>query len=69
MIKNVINHKKKLIVVDPRNNELAKYADYWFQYQAGNEYRYPNGLMHVIVKEKLYDATFVEGRTEGFENS
>ncbi len=68
MIKNaVINHKKKLIVVDPRNIELAKYADYWFQIKPGTNIAILNGLMHVIVKEKLYDATFVEGRTEGFE--
>ena len=31
MIKNeVLNKKKKLIVVDPRKIELAKFADYLF---------------------------------------
>ena len=68
MIKNEVqNNKKKLIVVDPRRIELAKFADYYFPIKPGTNIAILNGFMHVIVKEGLYDKTFVETRTEGFE--
>jgi len=68
MIKNeVINKGKKLIVVDPREIELSRYADYYFQINPGTNIAILNGLMHVIVKEDLYDKAYVEERCEGFE--
>jgi formate dehydrogenase major subunit len=68
MIKNEVqNKKKKLIVVDPRKIELAKYADYHFAIKPGTNIAILNGFMHVIVEEGLYDKAFVEKRCEGFE--
>jgi formate dehydrogenase alpha subunit len=68
MIKNEVqNKKKKLVVVDPRRIELAKFADYYFPIMPGTNIAILNGFMHVIVKEGLYDKTFVDTRTEGFE--
>ena len=68
MIKNEVqNNKKKLIVVDPRKIDLAKFADYHFAIKPGTNIAILNGLMHVIVKEDLYDKEFVGKRTEGFE--
>jgi formate dehydrogenase major subunit len=68
MIKNeVINKKKKLVVVDPRKIELARYADYYFPINPGTNVAILNGFMHVIVKEGLYDKAYVETRCEGFE--
>ena len=68
MIKNEVqNNKKKLIVVDPRKIDLAKLADYHFAIKPGTNIAILNGLMHVIVKEGLYDKEFVEKRCEGFE--
>jgi formate dehydrogenase major subunit len=68
MIKNeVMNKGKNLIVVDPREIELSKHADYYFQIKPGTNIAILNGLMHVIIKEGLYDKTFVDTRCEGFE--
>jgi len=68
MIKNaVINNGKKLIVVDPREIELSRFADYYFQIKPGTNIAILNGFMHVLIKEGLYDKTFVETRTEGFQ--
>jgi len=64
--KEVLNNKKKLIVVDPRNIELSKYADYYFAINPGTNIAILNGFMHVIVKEGLYDNEYVEKRCEGF---
>ncbi len=69
MIKNEVqNNKKQLVVVDPRRIELAKFADYFFPIRPGTNIAILNGFMHVIIKESLYDKTFVDTRTEGFED-
>lgn len=62
-----VRNGKKLIVVDPRRIELAERADYWLQIKPGTDIPLLNGLMHIIIKEDLYDKTFIEERTEGFE--
>jgi formate dehydrogenase alpha subunit len=68
MIKNEVRNKgKKLVVADPRKIELAKLADYFFQIKPGTNVAILNGLMHVIVKEGLYDKAFVDERCEGFD--
>ncbi len=60
--------KAKLIVIDPRNIELAEFADIYIQQKLGTDVAWINGLMHVIIKEDLYDKTFVADRTQGFED-
>jgi len=68
MIKNeVINNGKKLIVVDPRRIELSRCADYYFQIKPGTNIAILNGLMHILIREGLYNKGFVEKRCEGFE--
>jgi formate dehydrogenase alpha subunit len=57
----------KLIVIDPRRTELAEEADYWLQLNPGTDIPLLNGIMHIIIKENLYDKKFVEERTENFE--
>lgn len=57
----------KLIVVDPRRTELAEEADYWLRLKPGTDIPLLNGIMHVIIKEGLYDRKFIEERTENFE--
>ena len=57
----------KLIVVDPRRIDLAEEADYWLRIKPGTDIPFLNGLMHIIIKEDLYDKAFVESRTENFE--
>lgn len=68
MIKReVINNGKKLVVIDPREIELSKYADVYIQIKPGTNIAILNGLMHVLIKENLYDKEFVKNRCEGFD--
>ncbi len=57
----------KLIVIDPRRIELVEFAQMHIQHKLGTDVAIINGLMHVIIKEDLYDKTFVADRTQGFE--
>ena len=57
----------KLILVDPRRVKLAEHADKWLRQNLGTDVAWINGMIHVIIKEDLYDKKFVEERTENFE--
>ena len=57
----------KLIVVDPRRIKMTEFAEQWVRPTLGTDVAWINGMMHVIIKEDLYDKAFVEERTENFE--
>lgn len=57
----------KLIVADPRRIELAEEADIWLQLKPGTDIPMLNGIMHIIIAEKLYDEQFINSRTENFD--
>jgi len=60
-------HGAKLIVIDPREIGLVKYADIWLRQKPGTDVAVLNGLMNVIINENLYARDYVAHRTEGFE--
>ncbi|QTA87412.1 Formate dehydrogenase, alpha subunit [Desulfonema magnum] len=67
-VKRAVEFKgARLIVVDPRRIKLAGFAHQWLRPNLGTDVAWINGMMHVIIKENLYDKTFVENRTTGFQ--
>jgi formate dehydrogenase alpha subunit len=64
----VRKHGARLIVVDPRRVELVDYADLWLAEKPGTDVVVFSAMAHVILKEKLYNADFIEQRTENFED-
>ncbi len=58
---------KKLIVADPRETDLVKYATIWLRHRPGTDVALLNGMMNVIISEGLYAKEYVETRTEGFD--
>ena len=56
----------RVIVVDPRDIQIAKIADLHLRHRPGTDVACLNGLMHVIIEEGLYDRDYVRERTEGF---
>jgi formate dehydrogenase alpha subunit len=67
-VKRAVSYRgAKLILVDPRRIKLATFAHKWLRQNLGSDVAWINGMMHVIIAEDLYDKTFVEKRTEGFE--
>ena len=57
----------KLVVLDPRKSEMAERADVWLPLRAGTDAAMCFGFLDVIIREKLYDAAFVEKWCLGFE--
>ena len=64
-LKNAVEKGAKLIVVDPRRQRLADYATIFAQIKVGSDIAFLNGLMHVLIKENLYDKEFVEAELQG----
>jgi formate dehydrogenase major subunit len=58
---------KTLIVIDPRRIHLAKYAQHFLQLKPGTNVALLNMMMHYIIAEGLVDQTFIDNRTEGYE--
>lgn len=57
----------KLIVIDPREIGLVKFASIWLRPKAGTNVAVLNGLMNVIISEDLLAKEYIKDRTEGFE--
>jgi formate dehydrogenase alpha subunit len=57
----------KLIVINPREIELATHADLFVQNRAGSDVALLMGMMRVIVDEGLHDPEFIEARCENFD--
>ncbi|MDD3655643.1 MAG: formate dehydrogenase subunit alpha [Atribacterota bacterium] len=65
--KAVTKNGAKLIVADPREIELVKYATLWLRHRPGTDVALFNGLMNVIITEGLEDKEFIKKRTEDYE--
>lgn len=57
-----------LIVMDPRGTGLNRHATHTLQFIPGTDVAMLNALLNVIIEEKIYDQSYVETHTEGFEN-
>lgn len=55
----------KIIVFDPRKNQIGRWADLYSSFRPGTDVALLNGLMNVIISEGLADEKFVAERTEG----
>lgn len=55
-----------LIVVDPRHTPTARGATLHLSPAPGTDLALANGLLHVVVRERLIDRPFIHARTSGF---
>ena len=56
-----------LIVADPREIDLVRYARVWLRQRSGTDVALFNGMMQVILEENLANREFIAKRTEDFE--
>ena len=57
----------RLIVVDPHFSETAAKADLWLQPRPETDTALGLAMLHVIIRDDLYDRHFVENWTTGFD--
>jgi formate dehydrogenase alpha subunit len=56
----------ELIVIDPRQTQLTRFARLWLQPAVGTDIALLNGLAKVIIDEKKLDVEFVTRMTDNF---
>lgn len=66
-VHEALSHNPKIIVVDPRQTELAKKADVWLQIRPGADDALALSMLNVLIEERLYDEPFVRRWTHGFD--
>jgi anaerobic selenocysteine-containing dehydrogenase len=57
----------QLVVIDPYRTRTARQADWHIAPRIGTDTALALGVMHVLVRDGLYDAEFVANRSVGFE--
>jgi formate dehydrogenase (NADP+) alpha subunit len=57
----------RLIVIDPRKIDMVKSAEKHLQLKVGSDIALLNAMMHVIIKEELYDKDYIQRVSEGFD--
>ena len=57
----------KLVIMDPRGTAMKRHAWQMMQFKNGTDVAMLNGMLNVIIEEKLYDQQYVQTYTEDFE--
>ncbi|WP_026381225.1 formate dehydrogenase subunit alpha [Afifella pfennigii] len=56
----------KLVVIDPRGQELMRHATHSLRFKPGTDVALLNAMLHVIVAERLYDEQYIQAHVDGF---
>ena len=59
----------KLFVVDPRRTPTAQWATRHLPIRPGSDAALANGLLHVLVRDRLIDQDYISRRTEKFDDA
>ena len=57
------------IIVDPRETPTARQGDLHLQLKPGTDVALANGMLHVLIEENLVDQTFIDQRTNDWEDT
>ncbi len=57
----------RIIILDPRGQALNAYAHKVLRFEPGTDVALFNAMLNVIVTENLYNETYIEEHTEGFD--
>jgi formate dehydrogenase alpha subunit len=66
-IKRAIQNGTRLIVANPMEIDLCRFADIWLRLRPGSDVALLMGMMRVIVDEALLDSSFIGQRCEDFD--
>jgi len=57
----------RLIVADPRDIQLARFADVAIHHRLGTDVALINGMMNIIIRNGWHNKEFIASRTEGYD--
>lgn len=62
----VVENNAKLIVMDPREIEMTKFATIWLRQRPGTDVAVFQAISQVIIEENLFDSDFIDKRVDNF---
>jgi formate dehydrogenase major subunit len=66
-LKNAAKRGAQLIIIDPRGQNMARYATHMLQFKPGQDVALLNAMLHVIIEEDLVDRQYIQAFAEGFD--
>jgi formate dehydrogenase alpha subunit len=66
-VKKAAQNGARLIVANPREIDLCRFADLWLRLRPGTDVALLMGMMRIIVDEGLLDSSFIEQRCQDFD--
>ncbi|WP_420347898.1 formate dehydrogenase subunit alpha [Pelagibius sp.] len=67
-LKNAARRGAKIIVMDPRKQQIDRYAHTHLQFKPGQDVALLNAMIHTIIEEGLTDQQYIQAHTSGFED-
>jgi len=67
-VKKAIDNGAKLIVINPKEIDLCRFADIWLKPYPGTDLALIMGICKVIFDEEMYDTSFIEKHCDKFED-
>ncbi|MCL4156830.1 UNVERIFIED_CONTAM: hypothetical protein GTU68_053422 [Idotea baltica] len=64
--KQAAKNDAKLVVIDPRQQDLMRFAEHALQFKPGTDVAMLNAFLHVIIEEHLYDQQYIQANVSGF---
>ena len=66
-IKQAAKNGTKLIIIDPRKQNISKYSTHHLQFNPGQDLALLNAIIYTIINENLYNEEYIKQHTEGFD--
>ena len=66
-LKQAVKNGSKLIIIDPRKQNLSRYATHHLQFNPGQDLSLLNAMIYTIIEEGLINKDYIKNNTEGFE--
>jgi molybdopterin guanine dinucleotide-containing S/N-oxide reductase-like protein len=67
MVEEARRNGAKLVVIDPYQTRTARLADWHIAIRPGTDTVLALGMMHILIRDRLYDEEYVAAQTHGFE--
>jgi formate dehydrogenase major subunit len=67
-LKNAAKRGAKIIVIDPRGQQMDRYAYTHLKFKPGQDVALLNAMLHTIIEEGLTDEQYIQAHTSGFED-
>lgn len=65
-IQRAVRKGARLILVDPRETQMTRFAAVWLRLKAGTDVAVLNGMLRVILDDQLQNQSFLDANVDGF---